>query len=75
MRQNYIYDVLFERWKDRERKLEDKYKKFPAVNSFPMELRRSDLAIMPKLAKPGELPSDSKKIRQSSVQLMDEMWP
>ena len=23
MRQNYIYDVLFERWKDRERKLED----------------------------------------------------
>ena len=35
MRQNYIYDVLFQRWKDRERKLEDEYKKFPAVNSFP----------------------------------------
>lgn len=53
---------MFERWKDRERKLEDKYKKFPAVNSFPMELRKSDLLIRPKLAKPGELPSDSKKI-------------
>ena len=41
MRHNYIYDVIFERWKDRERKLEDQFQKFPAVNSFPMELRRS----------------------------------
>jgi len=62
MRQNYIYDVLFERWKDRERKLEDKYKKFPAVNSFPIELRKTEFSIMPRLVKPGELPSDSKKI-------------
>ena len=43
MRQNYIYDVMFERWKDRERDLEDKYKKFPAVNSFPMELRKTEV--------------------------------
>lgn len=61
MRHNYIYDVLFQRWKDRERKLEDDYKKFPAVNSFPIELRKTtDLSMKPKLKKPGELPSDSK---------------
>jgi hypothetical protein len=64
MRQNYIYDVLFERWKDRERKLEDQYKKFPAVNSFPMELRRTDENQIDRYSykknkpkKEGELPS------------------
>ena len=42
MRENYVFDVMFERWKDRERKLEDEYKKMPAVNSFPVELRRTE---------------------------------
>lgn len=61
MRHNYIYDVLFERWKDRERKLEDEYKKFPSVNSFPLELRKSEnVYLQPKFKKPGELPSESK---------------
>lgn len=63
MRQNYIYDVLLQRWKDRERKVEDEYKKFPAVNSFPLELRRSEANIVDlqkKMKKPGELPSESK---------------
>ena len=60
MRQTYIYDVLFQRWQDRERKLEDQYKKFPAVNSFPMELRHTEFKIESKIKKPGELPSESK---------------
>ena len=42
MRENYVFDVMFERWKDRERKLEDEYKKMPSVNSFPVELRRTE---------------------------------
>ena len=75
MRHNYIYDVLFQRWEDRERKLEDKYKKFPAVNSFPLELRKSEFSMKPKLKKPGELPSQSKAIQNTSVKVMDDMWP
>eukprot|EP00347_Sterkiella_histriomuscorum_P013621 403364019 len=75
MRHNYIYDVLFERWKDRERKLEDKYQKFPAVNSFPMELRKTEFHMKQKTKKPGELPSDSKVLQNTSVKAMDDMWP
>ncbi len=75
MRQNYVYDVMFQRWKDRERKLEDEYKKFPARNSFPVELRRSEYRIRPVVREEGELPSDTKKISNTSVKVMDEMWP
>lgn len=76
MRQTYIYDVLFQRWKDRERKLEDEYKKFPAVNSFPMELRHTEFKMQPiKEKKPGELPSKSAMFRDNSVEAMDNMWP
>jgi len=62
MRQNYIYDILMERWKDRERKLEDRYQKFPGVNSFPVELRKPDSFVPPKAQKFGELPSSSKAV-------------
>ncbi|CDW87729.1 rcc1 and btb domain-containing protein [Stylonychia lemnae] len=75
MRHNYIYDVLFQRWQDRERKLEDKYKKFPAVNSFPIELRKTEVNLKRKLKKEGELPSDSKVIQNNSIKIMDDMWP
>jgi len=77
MRNNYIFDVMMERWKDRERKLEDEYKKFPAVNSFPMELRKPEgVDLRPRSErKPGELPSSSKNLPNNSVQALDELWP
>ena len=76
MRQHYIYDVLFERWKDRERKLEDEYHRFPAVNSFPTELRKTEFTLQPlKVKKPGELPSDSKTFQHNKIQAMEEMFP
>lgn len=78
MRHNYVYDVMYKRWQDRDTKLAKGRRLFPAENSFPMELRSPDVEFLRKprqeLAE-GELPNDSETINNNSVKLIDEIWP
>lgn len=67
MRHNYVYDVLFHRWEDRERRLEAKREHMPSVNSFPTELRKTEWRSKSLKKKEGELPSTSKEVQSAKL--------
>ena len=77
MRNTYVYDVIFQRWKDRDQELKSKYAHMPGENSFPMELRHTTSNAIFRDSKPieGELPSSSQALPRNSVEVIDELWP